>query len=259
MSTDESFEEAWPDTIDDERFVLDLDGYGGPIDVLLTLARDQKVDLAKISILDLADQYLSFIARARRLRLELAADYLVMAAWLAYLKSRMLLPEPEDEDEPSGEEMAARLQFQLERLQAMRDAIEKLTDRHRLGVDVFPRGMPEGVRVIRRSVYDCSLHELLAAYTGQLSRGKVTSLRLAPPPTYSVDEAIQRLGAMLGTLPDWASLETFLPASARTGFQRRSAVASTLAASLELVRQGKLTIRQGQMFGPIFLKGANPE
>lgn len=242
-----------------ESFVVDLGGYEGPLDLLLTLARQQKVDLKNLSILKLAEQYLDFIQQARRLRLEIAADYLVMAAWLAYLKSRLLLPEPEDEAELSGEEMAARLQFQLERLQAMREAAEKLMARERLGWDVFPRGMPEGVTVIRESTWDCSLYELLKAYASQVARPNVTQLRVAPPAAFSIEEAIRRLSGLLGRMPDWASLEAFLPPDLRSGFERRSAAASTFAASLELVKQGRLQIRQAQHFGPIFVKGVQGE
>ena len=255
----DAFEDPAPDRIEIGGFVVDLEGYEGPLDLLLTLARQQKVDLRNLSILQLAEQYLDFIGEARRMRLEVAADYLVMAAWLAYLKSRLLLPEAEGEAEPTGEEMAARLQFQLERLQAMREAVEKLFARQRLGIDVLPRGMPEGVRIIRNSVIECSLYELLNAYSSQVGRSNVTNLHLRPPEAFTMEQALRRLKAVLGEMPDWASLEAFLPAETQTGFQRRSAVASTLAASLELVREGRLQVRQAQTFGPIFVKGAVEE
>ena len=242
-----------------EAFVVDLGGYEGPLDLLLNLARQQKVDLKNLSILKLAEQYLEFIQEARKLRLEIAADYLVMAAWLAYLKSRLLLPEPEGEAELSGEEMAARLQFQLERLQAMREVVDRLMARERLGQDVFPRGMPEGVTVLRTSDWDCTLFELLKAYADQIGKPNVTQLRLAPPAAFPVEEAIRRLSNLLGRMPDWASLEAFLPADLRSGFDCRSAAASTFAASLELVKQGRLQLRQAQHFGPIFVKGAERE
>src|SRR5690242_5120901 len=165
MTSEEPFEEALPIAAnDDQQLVLDLDGFEGPIDVLLTLAREQKVDLAKISILELADQYLSFIQRARRLRLEIAADYLVMAAWLAYLKSRLLLPEPEEGGEPTGAELAAALAFQLQRLEAMREAGQRLMGRPQLGRDIFPRGAPERFRVIARPIWSATLYDLLKAY-----------------------------------------------------------------------------------------------
>lgn len=253
----ESFEDEGPPTalsLDD--FVVDLEGFEGPLDLLLTLARQQKVDLRNISILQLAEQYLAFISAARRLRLEIAADYLVMAAWLAYLKSRMLLPEVDGEDEPSGEELAQRLQFQLERLQAMREMIDRLMARERLGLEVFARGMPEGIRMVRESVWDCSLYDLMRAYAEQSGRGNVTSLRLVPPKAFTMEEALKRLQAMLGQMPDWATLESFLPETLTTAFERRSAVASTVAAMLELVREGRLQLRQGKAFGPIFIKSA---
>jgi segregation and condensation protein A len=193
------------------------------------------------------------------LRLEIAADYLVMAAWLAYLKSRLLLPEPQDGDEPSGEEMAHRLQFQLERLQAMREVIEQLTRRDRLGIDVFARGMPEGIRVIRESVWECSMFELLKAYADQSVRSNVTHLTLNPPKAFTVEEALNRLRGILGQMPDWASLESFLPTGLSSAFECRSAVASTLTASLELTRDGRLQLRQAKPFGPIFMKAREPE
>jgi segregation and condensation protein A len=237
-------------------FVVDLDGFEGPLDLLLTLARQQKVDLTQISILQLAEQYLGYIEEARRIRLEIAADYLVMAAWLAYLKSRLLLPEPEGEDEPSGEELAARLQFQLQRLQAMRAAAEKLMARARLGLDVFQRGMPEGISVLRQSVWDCQLYELLRAYADQVQGAPVTALSVRPPAPMTIEEALQRLRRMIGDMPDWASLEALLPPGLRSGFDRRSAVASTFTASLELAKAGQLQLRQRQPFGPILIKAA---
>ncbi len=235
-------------------FQVTLDGYEGPLDVLLTLSRQQKLDLTHISILDLAEQYLVFVAEARRLRLEVAADYLVMAAWLAYLKSRLLLPSMPGDDEPTGEELAARLQHQLLRLEAMREAAETLMQRQRLGVDVFPRGAPEGVTIIRKSRYDCSLYDLLMAYVGQVDRSEVLSITPRPPAILSVEEALRRLSTFLGTMPDWASLEAFLPSELKAGMELRSALASTFTASLELAKQGRLKLRQGQTFGPIYIK-----
>ncbi len=234
--------------------VVDLEGYEGPLDVLLVLARNQKVDLTRISILDLAEQYLAFISEARRLRLEIAADYLVMAAWLAYLKSRLLLPEPEDEDELSGPEMAARLTFQLQRLEAMREAAARLMARDRVGRGVFSRGMPEGIRVIRTSEYECSLFELLSAYAEQRTRTPGEPLSLPFGRLYTVEEAAERLQRMLGRMPNWERLEGFLPPEFRHGPEYRSAVAATLSASLEMAREGQLDLRQGQMFGPIYLR-----
>ncbi|MDP7545718.1 MAG: ScpA family protein [Alphaproteobacteria bacterium] len=239
-----------------EGFQVALDGYEGPLDVLLTLSRQQKLDLTHISILDLAEQYLAFVAEARRLRLEVAADYLVMAAWLAYLKSRLLLPAQPGDDEPTGEELAARLQHQLQRLEAMREAAETLMRRQRLGVDIFPRGAPEGVTIIRKSRYDCSLYDLLMAYVGQVDRSNEMSITPRPPDILSVEAALRQLSTYLGTMPDWASLEAFLPADLKIGMALRSAVASTFSASLELAKQGRLKLRQGQTFGPIYIKEA---
>jgi segregation and condensation protein A len=234
--------------------VVDLEGYEGPIDMLLALARQQKVDLLHISILQLADQYVAFIAKARRLRLEIAADYLVMAAWLAYLKSRLLLPEPEEDDEPSGPEMAEALAFQLRRLESMQQAGAKVMELPRLGRNVFPRGRPEGVTVTLIPVYDLSLYELLKAYGDQQKRVHVDSLEIAPTEVYSVDDALERLGRLIGNLPDWETLARFLPGDLKGGVVYRSAVASTFAATLELAKTGKLELRQSGTFGPIYLR-----
>jgi segregation and condensation protein A len=237
------------------RLVLDLGAYEGPIDVLLTLAREQKVDLARISILALAEQYLAFIAAAKRLNLEIAADYLVMAAWLAYLKSRLLLPEePKQEDEPSGEEMAAALAFQLQRLQAMQDAGRKLMALPRLGRDVFSRGRPEQFRSIVVPVLDLSLYQLLKAYGDHRARAEGGVLRIAPTELYSVEDALDRLRDLVGRAPDWADLMKYLPEELRDGLVGRSMVAATFAASLELAKTGGLEIRQPTPFGPIYVK-----
>ncbi|MBX6324172.1 MAG: segregation/condensation protein A, partial [Rhodospirillaceae bacterium] len=228
----------------------------GPIDVLLTLAREQKVDLTRISILELADQYLAFIARARHLRLEIAADYLVMAAWLAYLKSRLLLPEPAGPGEPTGAEMAAALAFQLRRLEAMQEAGAKLMARPQLGRDVFARGAPEPVEVVKRPVFTLSLYELLGAYGHIAGRRQQGVLRILPAELYSMDDALRRLRAMIGHSPDWRSLMSFLPEEIKGALWRRSVVAATFAASLELVRSGQAELRQERPFGPIFLRAA---
>lgn len=260
------FESAVPDYLAGEQaeqaasaaqLVLNLDGFEGPIDVLLTLARDQKVDLTKISILALAEQYLVFVNEARRLRLELAADYLVMAAWLAYLKSRLLLPVDEEDEEPSGEEMAAALAFQLQRLEAIRDVGEALFRRALLGRDVFGRGAPEGVRVVTRSVYEASLYELLQAYGAIQRRGKAEPLRIEQMELFTMDQAIERLERALGALPDWTTLQSFLPEGLK-GLKRRSAIAATFLASLELARSGRMQLRQDGRFGPIYVR-RNPE
>ncbi len=228
----------------------------GPLDILLTLARNQKVDLTKMSILDLAEQYLAFISEARRIRLEIAADYLVMAAWLAFLKSRLLLPEPPD-DEPSGEELAADLAMRLRRLEAVRGAGEKLFERTLLGRDVFARGDPEGVRVTTTAVYDVTLFDLLKAYGARRGRAPARPLSIRPLTVQTVEQALKRLDRLLGIVPDWQQLEQFLPPELVDGFERRSAVATTLSASLELARQGHVEIQQRYAFGPVYLRKAS--
>ena len=233
---------------------LDLDGFEGPIDVLLTLARDQKVDLKKISILELADQYLAFIARARRLRLEIAADYLVMAAWLAYLKSRLLLPEPPADGEPSGAEMAAALAFQLQRLEAMQKAGHELMALPQLGRDFFGRGLPEPVKIIEKPVYKLTLYDLLKAYGTYPGRRNEGLLQITPMNLFSMDDALHRIGEMLGQVLDWTTLQTFLPPGLQRGLPRRAALAATFAASLELARTGRIQLRQEQLFGPIYMR-----
>jgi segregation and condensation protein A len=255
ISIDEAFEDPTKGAPTDSQFMLDLDGYEGPIDVLLNLAREQKVDRTKISILDLADQYLAFVARARRLRLELAADYLVMAAWLAYLKSRLLLPEPETLDgEPTGAQMAAALAFQLQRLEAMRDVAGKLMALPQLGHDFFSRGAPEPLTVIRMPVYSVKLYDVLRAYGAIANRKQGGMLRILPTDIYSMDDALQRLGEMLGQSLDWQALFSFLPPDWREGLRGRSAVAATFAATLEVVRSGRAEVRQDGTFGPIYLR-----
>lgn len=258
MDEIDTFEDAprpsgeYPDVV--PHLVIDVDGYEGPLDVLLALARTHKVDLKKLSILALAEQYLEFIHRARSVHLEIAADYLVMAAWLAYLKSRLLLPDDKDSDEPSGEEMAAILAFHLQRLEAMREAAARLMARNRLGRDVFRRGAPEGIRVIRNSVYELSLYELLKGYSTVKSKVEITSLRITPPPVYTLERALERLRGMIGNVPDWATLESFLEPEFVRGPGARSALASTLVASLELARQGTLELLQPETFGPIYFR-----
>ena len=243
------------DRDDDRQLVLDLDGYEGPIDVLLSLARDQKVDLGKISILALADQYLAFIAERRRLRLEVAADYLVMAAWLAYLKSRLLLPEPPEEDGgPSGGELAEALAHRLRVLEAMQRAGAALMGRPLLGRDVFMRGRPEGLTVIARPVYELQLFELLKAYAEQHRRNHAAVLTIVPSAFHSFDEAMQRLRQLVGHVPEWRDLMGFLPDEVRGGVFGRSALASTFAATLELARSQQIELRQDRPFGPLYVR-----
>ena len=238
------------------RLVVDLDGYEGPLDVLLALAREQKVDLARISILQLADQYLGFIERAHNLRLEIAADYLVMAAWLAYLKSRLLLPESPAEDEPTGEDLASALAFQLRRLEALREAGAKLTARPLLGRDVFARGAPEGVRVITRPVFELSLYELLAVYADQQRRTGAARLTVEPSKLHSMDQALRQLSRLLGGMRGWHTLASFVPRGFADSLVLRSAVAATLTASLELARQGRMRLRQSGEFAPIYVRAS---
>lgn len=246
-------------------FVVDIDGYEGPLDVLLSLARDQKVDLKQISVLQLANQYLAFVAEARRLDLELAAEYLVMAAWLAYLKSRLLLPEPPGAEEPSGEAMAAALTFQLERLEAMREAGQHLMARDQLGQDFFPRGQPERFGGNTLTVVRVDLYELLKAYGAHLRRREgARPLRIEPHDLYSVEEALRRLRQNLGQAPNWESLWRYLPPGTLEGLRQgklsaRSALAATFAASLELARVGGVKLRQSKPFGPIYLRASESD
>jgi segregation and condensation protein A len=243
-----------------DQLVLDLDGFEGPIDVLLALAREQKVDLVHISILQLADQYLDYVRRARRARLELAADYLVMAAWLAYLKSRLLLPHEAEEGEPSAEEMAEALAFQLRRLEAMRDAADRLMARDLLGRDVFARGLPEDLSPVAVPVYAITFNDLLSAYADQRRRQvAVQSLHIAPNRLMTLDAAVQRLSGMLGVALEWTTLARFLPPDLGDPLLARSALASTFAATLELCRAGKLTLRQDRAFAPLFVRAARTE
>jgi segregation and condensation protein A len=237
-----------------EQLVLELDGYEGPIDLLLALAREQKVDLGKISILALADQYLAFIARQRALRLEIAADYLVMAAWLAYLKSRLLLPQPPEDDEPTAAELAAALEQRLRSLEAMQTAGRRLMARPRLGHDVFLRGAPEGLAVVAVPVYELGLYELLRAYGESRRRSAQAVLAIEPSAFFSMDDALKRLARFLGDVPDWRDLMSFLPAEAHGELLRRSALAATFAATLELARSGRIELRQDRAFGPVYLR-----
>ena len=245
-----------PATQPADDLVLRLAAYEGPIDLLLEQARLQKVDLTQISILALADQYLAFVEHARSLRLELAADYLVMAAWLAYLKSRLLLPEPPRDDEPSGAAMAEALAFQLRRLEAMRRAGERLMRRPRLGIDVFACGSPQSTTVHRRTVPLASLYDLLRAYAEHKRRREraAGSLRIEASQLYSTDDALQRLTEMLGGAAGWTTLAEFLPGGLGNPLIARSAVAATLAASLELVKSGHVELRQDAPFAPVYLR-----
>ncbi|MEM9716578.1 MAG: ScpA family protein [Pseudomonadota bacterium] len=245
--------ERSPEVISSEAFVVDVDGFEGPLDMLLTLARTQKVDLRKISVLALAEQYLAFVDEAKRLRLELAADYLVMAAWLAYLKSRLLLPPDPEEEGPSADELAAHLAFQLERLEAMRGAAARLMGRDQLGRDFFARGLPEDVQRKRVVTYKASVLDLMQAYAGIRTRDNFKPLYLEErDKIFTMEQALDRMKTLIGHAIEWGDLQQFLP----DGWQedpklRRSATASTFAASLEMAKAGMIELRQSGMFEPI--------
>jgi segregation and condensation protein A len=239
----------------EEALVVDVEGFEGPLDLLLALARTQKVDLAQISMLALAEQYLTFIEAAEKLRLELAADYLVMAAWLAYLKSKLLLPrEEQTADEPTGEELALLLSHRLRRLEAMRQAAGRLMARPRMGRDLFGRGMPEGIKVIRDSTYTATVYDLLRAYCDQRRRVQPARVTIKQRVVWSIKEARQRLQRLLGAIGDWGRLDAFLVRYAVTDEHRRTALASSFGAVLELTREGELELRQSEAFGPLMLR-----
>lgn len=236
----------------DESLYLELDGWEGPLDLLLDLARRQKVDLRQISILSLVDQYLGYIERAEELRLELAADYLVMAAWLAYLKSALLLPRDEQED-PSPDELALRLQLRLQRLGAMRDAAARLMGQDRIGRDVFLRGAPEGLRTDRTVKWTCDWFGLVQAY-GQVKARTAPAIHMVRErPVMTLESALDRVSAMLGVTLEWMELEAFLPPFAEPRL-RRSALASSFVAALELARTGRAELSQDEIFGPLRLR-----
>jgi segregation and condensation protein A len=254
MGESESLFEEVPQMGSADRLTLDLDGWEGPLDLLLTLARSQKVDLREISILALVEQYLAFIADAKKLRLEIAADYLVMAAWLAYLKSCLLLPKDAEAD-PSPEELAMRLQLRLQRLAAMREAGARLMARDRIGRDVFPRGAPEGLRVVRHALWQADLYDLIAAYGSVRARTEPAIHMVHRRPVMTLDEALTRLERMLGAEVRWTRIEAFLPET-QDGEFRKSALASSFVAALELARRGRLELDQDSAFGPLFVRAA---
>jgi segregation and condensation protein A len=241
-------------TNEPDELNLSLDGWEGPLDLLLELARSQKVDLAQISILALVEQYLAYLAEARALKLEIAADYLVMAAWLAYLKSCLLLPK-DPEAEPSPEELAFRLQMRLRRLDAMREGGARLLGRDRIGRDVFVRGAPEGLRLVRKSAWQVSAFDLFAAYGAIKARTQPPMHVVHPRAVMTLEEAIDRVSHMLGFALDWVSLESFLPQTDDPQF-RRSSIASSFLAALELARRGRLDLAQQEAFAPIMIKAA---
>lgn len=248
----EEFEEG-PPRSEPTSLILQLGSWEGPLDLLLTLARAQKVDLAQISILALVEQYLAFIRDARALSLELAADYLVMAAWLAYLKSALLLP-PEPDADPDPAEMALKLQFQLQRLGAMRDAGQKLLARPQLGWDNFRRAAPEGLSTDTQSRHECTLFELLSAYGSIQARAQHGVHIVRRRPVMALDEAIERLERLLGASLDWADLARYLPHDLADESYARSVLASSFVATLELVRTGRAEVSQGAAFAPILIR-----
>jgi segregation and condensation protein A len=238
----------------DEIMYVDVDGYEGPLDLLLDLARRQKVDLAHISVLALAEQYLAFIETVREKRIEIAADYLVMAAWLAYLKSRLMVPQAASDDEPTGEMMAALLQFRLKRLEAMRLAAQRLMNRSLLGQTVFVRGAPEPITVRRTSLWEASLFDLLKAYATQRERGIPTDYTPRERNVWSLQDARDILNRLIGDNMDWVPLDAYLAQYLQTAEERVTAIASTFASSLELARQGQVELRQTLAFGPLFVR-----
>ncbi|WP_461308559.1 segregation and condensation protein A [Albidovulum sp.] len=238
-----------------EALIVDVDGFEGPLDLLLMLSRTQKVDLRRISVLQLAEQYLTFVNKAKALRIELAADYLVMAAWLAFLKSRLLLPPDPADEGPSGEELAAHLAFQLERLQAMREAAARLMARDQKGRDFFARGIPEDVTRTRRVRYTATLLDLMQAYARIRTRDEFRPYAMDRDSVFTMEQALERLRGLIGFALDWTDLSSYLPEgwTADPG-RRRSATAATFAASLELAKQGQIELRQPETFAPISIR-----
>jgi len=251
----EAFASAIEARLAAEALIVDVEGFEGPLDLLLSLSRTHKVDLRRISVLALAEQYLAFVERAEALRIELAADYLVMAAWLAYLKSRLLLPPDPEEEGPSAEEMAAHLAFQLERLAAMRDAAAQLMARDRLGRDVFARGMTESIATARSTAWDATLMDLMQAYARIRTRDDFRPFVMDRVSILTMEEALERLRRIIGYSGIWADLASYLPSEWQADpARRRSALAATFAASLELVKEGRLDLRQSGTFARIEIR-----
>lgn len=238
-----------------EALIIDVDGFEGPLDLLLTLSRTQKVNLRRISVLQLAEQYLGFVEQARALRIELAADYLVMAAWLAFLKSRLLLPPEPGDDGPSAEELAAHLAFQLERLEAMREAAARLMARDQLGRDIFARGIPEDVTRNRIVTYEATLIDLMRAYARIRTRDEFRPFVMDRDHVFTMEQALDRMRGLIGYAGEWADLTSFLPDGWDVNpMRRRSATAAHFAAILELAKRGQVELRQGETFAPIQLR-----
>ena len=259
MAEHDQFQEDVNDRLAAEALIVDVDGYEGPLDLLLTLSRTQKVDLRQISVLALAEQYLGFIERAKELRIELAADYLVMAAWLAFLKSRLLLPPDPAEEGPSGEELAAHLAFQLERLQAMREAAAKLMARDQKGRDFFARGITEDVARVRRVTYTATLLDLMQGYARIRTRDDFRPFVMDRDSVFTMEEALGRMRGLIGFAGEWTDIMSYLPEGWEMDpAKKRSATASTFAASLELAKEGRIEIRQGEIFAPIQIRKKLP-
>lgn len=255
LAQDAQAEQSVEERLAAEALIVDVEGFAGPLDLLLSLSRTQKVDLRRISVTELAEQYLKFIDHAKRLRLELAADYLVMAAWLAFLKSRLLLPPVPGEEGPTGEELAAHLAYQLERLQAMRDCAAKLMARDQLGRDFFARGVPETVERVRKVQYTANLMDLMQGYARIRTKDDFRPFVMDRHAILTMEQALERLRGLIGYAGDWTGLESYLPEGWDLDpAKRRSATAATFAASLELVKAGQIEIRQGETFAPIQIR-----
>ncbi|WP_375697664.1 segregation and condensation protein A [Pseudophaeobacter sp. TrK17] len=264
MSEQNLFHEVTAQSVEErlaaEALIVDVDGFEGPLDLLLTLSRTQKVDLRRISVLELARQYLTFVEHAKELRIELAADYLVMAAWLAYLKSRLLLPPDPTEDGPSGADLAAHLAFQLERLQAMRDAAARLMGRDQMGRDFFVRGQDENIQRIRTVTYSANLLDLMQGYARIRTKDDFRPFVMDRDSVFTMEEALERMRALIGFTGSWTDMLSYLPDGwHKDPVKRRSATAATFAASLQLVKEGRLEIRQNENFAPIQLRSLDEE
>jgi segregation and condensation protein A len=238
-----------------EALIVDVDGFEGPLDLLLTLSRTQKVDLRRISVLELAEQYLGFVQKAQSLRIELAADYLVMAAWLAFLKSRLLLPPEPGEEGPSAEDLAAHLAYQLERLQAMREAAARLMARDQLGREVFARGLPETVSIHRAVTFEATLLDLMRAYARIRTKDEFRPFVMDRDHVFTMEQALERLRGLIGYVGDWSDLTSFLPEGWEVNpMRRRSSTAAHFAAILEMAKRGQVDVRQGDVFAPIQIR-----
>ncbi len=259
MTLSDEFDVDLPEKgVSEPAFLVDLDGFEGPLDLLLELARRQKVDLHKISILALAEQYLAFVEMARQVRLELAADYLVMAAWLAYLKSRLLLPSPPGADEPDAASLAAALAHRLRRLEAIRRAAALLMERPRQGRDFFTRGAPEIIAASAAPVWQASLYDLLSAYASQRQKQALSHVTLHRRVVWSIAQARLAIEAFAGVELDWSVLDNFLARYFTSPQLRRTIRASSFSASLEMVREGRIELRQDRAFAPLWIKGKAP-